>query len=230
MMKKYALIVAGGAGKRMGTKIPKQFLLLSGLPVLMHTIRAFYTSPEKTHIILVLPETMITYWKDLCKEFGFSVPHQIAVGGATRYGSVKNGLKQIRESRALVAIHDGVRPLVAPEIISASFKSAHRYGTGITAVNLRESLRSIKGDRSVALNRSDYRLVQTPQTFQFDLIRDAYDLKEDPLLTDDAVVAEKAGVAIHLVDGSYENIKITTKSDLLIAEAIMNARNKKSGM
>ncbi len=229
-MKEYAVIVAGGAGKRMGTKIPKQFLLLSGIPVLMHTLKAFYLYSANISIILVLPKEMIVYWKDLCKKFDFSIPHQIAAGGPTRFQSVRNGLQKIAESGVLVAIHDGVRPLVSTDIIRNSFKSAAKSGTGITAVSLRESLRRSDKKKNKAVNRDDYKLVQTPQTFQLDLIRHAYDLEENALLTDDSVVAEKAGVTVRLIEGSYENIKITSETDLLIAEAILKSGNKKSGM
>jgi 2-C-methyl-D-erythritol 4-phosphate cytidylyltransferase len=231
-MKEYAVIVAGGAGKRMGTRIPKQFLLLSGKPVLMHTVDVFYRYDSDIRIILVLPEEMIPYWQSLCNKFSFSIPHQIAEGGATRFQSVKNGLKKIPDPEVLVAIHDGVRPLVSTGIIRSSFRSAEKFGSGITVVNLRESLRQVDQNKNRAVSRADYRLVQTPQTFQLDLIRHAYDMeeKESALLTDDAIVAEKAGISVHLVEGSYENIKITSKNDLLIAEAIFSSRNKKSGM
>ncbi len=228
-MKEYAVIVAGGAGKRMGTKIPKQFLLLSGIPVLMHTIRAFHLYAKDIRIILVLPEEMILYWKSLCEKFGFAIPHQIVAGGPTRFHSVRNGLKKILDSEVLVAIHDGVRPLISSDIIRASFKSAEKFGSGITVVRLRESLRQVVQNESKAVDREEYRLVQTPQTFRLDLIRHAYDVEESALLTDDAIVAEKAGVSVALVEGSYENIKITSKTDLLVAETILKAGNKKSG-
>lgn len=228
-MKEYVIVVAGGAGKRMGTQIPKQFLMLSGRPLLMHTINAFFLYSNSIQIILALPDSMITYWNDLCKQFHFTTPHQITAGGATRYQSVKNGLTQIKEPAAIVAIHDGVRPLVTTDIIRKSFQCASVNGSAITSVRMKESLRKVSINKNTAVNRDNFRLIQTPQTFQLALIRHAYDLDENILLTDDAVVAEKAGVKIHLIEGSYDNIKITSKSDLLVAETIMNSKQKKTG-
>jgi len=220
-MKEYAIIVAGGIGRRMGSQIPKQFLLLSGLPLLMHTLNVFYRYSNKLQIILVLPKDLTDYWNVLCIKYKFVVPHKITAGGASRYKSVKNGLAQIKKHDALVAIHDGVRPLVTTNIIGTSFAEAAKFGSAITAVNLTESIRQLYKNKNKAVDRNNYKLVQTPQTFQFALIKHAYDIEDIEYLTDDAIVAEKAGVNIHLIEGAYENIKITTKTDLSIAEGII---------
>ncbi len=224
-MKEYVIVVAGGMGRRMGSEIPKQFLLLSGIPILMRTLDVFYRYSNKIQIILVLPKDLTNYWNNLCIQYKFAVPHQITAGGASRYKSVKNGLAQIREPDALVAIHDGVRPLVTTSIISTSFAEATKFGSAITAVNLTESIRQLYKNKSKAVDRDDYKLVQTPQTFRFALIKHAYDIKDIEYLTDDSVVAEKAGVNIHLIEGSYENIKITTKNDLSMAETIVKSHS-----
>ena len=225
-MKEYAIIVAGGSGSRMHSKTPKQFLILSGKPILMHTIEAFRKYSSDLHIILVLPENEISTWQNLCQIHGFNIPIKIAKGGKTRFQSVRNGLELINEDESLVAIHDGVRPLVVDEIINASFRLAQLHGCAVASTRLKESLRLIDKDNTKAIDRSDYRSIQTPQTFQTQLIKDAYANSEDNIVfTDDASVAERNGIKISLFEGSYENVKITTREDLLFAEAILS--NKK---
>jgi 2-C-methyl-D-erythritol 4-phosphate cytidylyltransferase len=219
----YALIVAGGKGTRIKSKLPKQFLELNGLPILMHTINAFYRYDEKIMVILVLPEDDIETWCELCKKHNFANPLILQKGGDTRFQSVKNGLEKI-EGDGLVAIHDGVRPLVSEDIIGASFRLAAVHQSAVAAVRLKESIRMTDQDNTKAMDRSRFRLIQTPQTFQVQLIKEAYKIKDDPSLTDDASVAERAGHTISLFEGSYENIKITTPEDLVIAEALLNAK------
>lgn len=220
-MNKYALVVAGGRGSRMGAEIPKQFLLLKGLPVLMHTLKAF-RSIDDIHLILVLPEDQIMYWNQLCTKHDFSLPHQIVAGGETRFQSVKNGLQSISDSEALVAIHDGVRPLVSIDIIKESYKLAQQMGNALTIIPLKDSIRMQTDKGSVSVNRSDYFLVQTPQTFRLSEIKTAYEnAPELNTFTDDASVIEAIGAEIHLVQGDYKNIKITTPEDLLFAEALL---------
>ncbi|MFY8190935.1 MAG: 2-C-methyl-D-erythritol 4-phosphate cytidylyltransferase, partial [Bacteroidia bacterium] len=160
-MNKYALIVAGGKGLRMGSEIPKQFILLKGMPVLMHTLKAF-RSIDEIHLVLVLPEDQINYWKQLCLKHNFELPHQIATGGETRFESVKNGLKVITDLEALVAIHDGVRPLVPISVIKESYKVAQEKGSALTVIPLKDSIRKQTEKGSISLNRSEYYLVQTP--------------------------------------------------------------------
>jgi 2-C-methyl-D-erythritol 4-phosphate cytidylyltransferase len=222
----YALIVAGGKGTRIKSSVPKQYLELNGLPVLMHTISAFYRYSEKINVIVVIPEDDFSTWKSLCDKHSFHKPIVLQKGGDTRFQSVKNGLAQI-PGDGLVAIHDGVRPLVNEDIIGASFRLAAVHKSAVASVRLKESIRITDQDTTRSADRSKFRLIQTPQTFQVDLIRKAYESKEDPTLTDDASVAERAGHLISLFEGSYENIKITTEEDLIIAEALLRNRIEK---
>lgn len=222
----YALIVAGGKGTRFKSHLPKQFLELNGLPVLMHTINAFHRYSATIKIILVLSEGDMTRWKDLCIQYHFNIPSlMLQKGGETRFQSVKRGLEKI-EGDGLVAIHDGVRPLVSEDIIGASFRLAAVHKSAVAAVRLKDSIRITDKDRTRAVDRSQFRLIQTPQTFDVALIKKAYELKEDPDMTDDASVAERAGHMISLFEGSYENLKITTQEDLIIAEALLNYRKR----
>lgn len=221
------MIVAGGSGTRMKSRIAKQFLPLMGRPVLMHTIEAFKNYSPAINIIVVLPKDEVDHWKVLCETHSFRIPHQIAHGGITRFQSVKNGLAKI-SSQGLVAIHDGVRPLIDKNTIDASFRIATNHGTAVAAVQLKESLRVTDQDTTKAVDRSRYRLIQTPQTFRLDLIKTAYERRDDPSLTDDASVAERAGHQISLFEGTYKNIKITTPEDLKIAEALMQQKNQEN--
>lgn len=211
--------MAGGSGQRMQRKTPKQFLLLADKPILMHTLAKFYQYDPQIIIILVLPKDMLSRWQQLCIQYTFTIPHQVTIGGDTRFQSVKNGLATIQQE-GWVAIHDGVRPLVAVPTIQESFRIAQKHGNAVTAVPLKDSIRKVIGKKSEALHRQRYRLVQTPQTFSVSLIKEAYQIEETLDLTDDASVAEKAGFSIHLLEGTYQNIKITTPEDLLIAEAL----------
>jgi len=221
----YALIVAGGKGTRIKSKVPKQFLEIDGLPVLMHTITAFYRYSEKISIILVLPEDDVDTWLALCAKHNFHKPLILEHGGDTRFQSVKNGLNKITGD-GLVAIHDGVRPLVNEDIIGASFRLAAVHQSAVASVRLKESIRMTDQDNTKSVDRSRFRLIQTPQTFRVSLIKNAYQQKEDPSLTDDASVAERAGHLISLFEGSYENIKITTSEDMVIADALLKNRVK----
>jgi 2-C-methyl-D-erythritol 4-phosphate cytidylyltransferase len=223
-LKEYALIVAGGKGTRIKSARPKQFIELNGKPILLHTVEAFCRYSGALTIILVLPEDDLETWKAICKRFGFSHPVTIQTGGATRFQSVRNGLDKI-EGDGLVAIHDGVRPLVSEDTIGASFRLAALHGCAVAAVRLKESLRMTDQDNTTAVDRSRYRLIQTPQTFDVKLIKSAYRMQEELTLTDDASVAEKAGHRISLFEGSFENIKITTPEDLVIAEALLKQKS-----
>lgn len=225
--KEYALIVAGGKGSRIKGTVPKQFIELNGMPVLMHTLLTFYSYSESLSVILVLPEDDFPYWNELCIKHNFNKPLVLQKGGDTRFQSVRNGLAKIA-SDGLVAIHDGVRPLVSESIIRASFQLAAKQQTAVAAVPLKDSIREVNANSSIALDRSAFRLIQTPQTFDVNLIRKAYEINEDSQLTDDASVAEKAGHTISLFEGSYDNIKITTAEDLIFAETLLALRNKKS--
>lgn len=219
-MKLYALIVAGGSGIRMGTDIPKQFLPLGGRPVLMHTIEKFRNFSSEIEIITVLPGSQIRYWIELQEKHSFRIIHTVVKGGHTRFHSVRNGLA-FATGTGLVAIHDGVRPLVTPETIKRCFDRAAETGNAIPVVSPSESLRQIEGDSSFPLDRSRIRLIQTPQVFDIDLIKEAYMQEYIPEFTDDATVLERTGMMISLVEGDRNNIKITTPEDLVIAGSLL---------
>lgn len=223
MNSEYAIIVAGGKGTRIKSALPKQFLELNGLPILMHTVNAFLRYSKNIIIILVLPEDDFETWKALCTKHNFTVNLILQKGGDTRFQSVKNGLEKI-DGSGLVAIHDGVRPLVSEDIIGASYRLAAVHKTAVAAVRLKESIRITDQDNTKAIDRSKFRLIQTPQTFEVGLIKKAYQIKDDPSLTDDASVVERTGQVISLFEGSYENIKITTPEDLIIAKALLGSR------
>jgi 2-C-methyl-D-erythritol 4-phosphate cytidylyltransferase len=219
----YAIIVAGGKGTRLKSSVPKQFLELCGKPIVLHTIEAFLKYSEEITIVLVLPSDELETWASIVKKFDFTRAIAVTKGGDTRFQSVYNGLRSIGD-HGLVAIHDAVRPLVNTDIIATSFKLAAVHQSAVAAVPLKESIRMIDRNFTKALDRSQFRLIQTPQTFDIQLIKKAYELKEHPLLTDDASVAERAGHQIALFEGSYENIKITTPDDLLVAEALLKSK------
>lgn len=219
----YAIIVAGGKGTRIKSALPKQFLELNGLPILMHTISAFQRYSKNIVIILVLPEDDFETWQSLCDKHSFAAKLILQKGGETRFQSVKKGLEKI-EGEGLVAIHDGVRPLVSEDIIGASYRLAAVHKTAVAAVRLKESIRMTDQDNTKAVDRSKFRLIQTPQTFDVGLIKKAYQIKDDPSLTDDASVVERTGQTISLFEGSYGNIKITTPEDLIVAKALLDSR------
>lgn len=222
LMKNYVIIVAGGSGTRMQSTVPKQFLLLNGKPVLMHTAEAFHNSKTKPEIILVLPSSFHAYWEQLCREHNFHIPHQLVSGGETRFHSVKNGLDTINgDIEAVIAVHDAVRPLTSAQIIDESYIHAAKHGNAITAVKSRDSVRQLNNGTSTHLLRDEIYLIQTPQTFQSVQIKKAYLQPYNARFTDDASVIEQAGFPIHLIEGSYQNIKITFPEDIAIAEFIM---------
>jgi 2-C-methyl-D-erythritol 4-phosphate cytidylyltransferase len=219
-MKKYAIIVAGGKGLRFGANLPKQFLLLKGLPIIMHSINRFKSFDKSIEIILVLPNEHMSYWKEICDEYDFKTSHSIAQGGETRFHSVKNGLSLVTEN-SLVAIHDGVRPLVSIDTIKNAFEMADKEGAAIPVVELVDSIREMKGTESKPLLRENYRLVQTPQVFKSDILAEAYKQPYNTEFTDDASVVERAGYKVRLVKGNIENIKITNQIDLQVAEGLI---------
>ena len=221
----YVIIVAGGSGTRMQSAVPKQFLLLNGKPVLMYTIEAFYNSDAKPGIILVLPSGFHTYWEQLCREYDFTIPYQLVNGGETRFHSVKNGLDLIGdETDAIIAVHDAVRPLTSTRIIDKSYIYAAEHGNAITAVKSRDSVRQLNNGTSKHLLRDEIYLIQTPQTFQSAQIKKAYLQPYNTRFTDDASVVEQAGFQINLIEGSYQNIKITFAEDIAIAEALIEKK------
>ena len=222
-MTNYCIIVAGGSGSRMGTETPKQFLLIGGIPVLMHTIRNFYEYDPLLQLILVLPETEIASWKILCHQYQFTIPHQTIAGGETRFQSVKNGLSLVPECD-LIAVHDGVRPLVSHETLTRCFESAGKNGSAIPVLSSNESLREGDMNESVPVDRSHFYIVQTPQVFKAAILKNGYKQLWIQEFTDDASVVELAGTPVRLVMGNRENIKITFPEDLIIAELFLKNR------
>ena len=220
---RYAIIVAGGRGLRMGGELPKQFLPLSGKPVLMRTLELF--EGEVSRIILVLPEDHIPFWKELCERYHFTLPHTVALGGETRFHSVRSGLSHLPQA-GLVAVHDGVRPLVSSALIRRSFEEAERSGAALPACPVTDSLRLRQDEgKSEAVDRSRYVAVQTPQTFDLGQLQQAYEQAYTPLFTDDASVYEAASLgSITLIDGEETNIKLTTPRDLLLAELLLREK------
>ena len=219
-MKKSIVIVAGGKGLRMGGDIPKQFLPVKGMPVLMRTIQRFYDYDNAMQIVLVLPEAQQGYWKQLCEEYRFSLPYVLANGGETRFHSVRNGIAKVAEGIGLIGVHDGVRPFVSVETIAACYDEAARSGAVVPVIDVVETVRHLRAEGSVTVPRSEYRLVQTPQVFDAELLRSAYGQAYTDFFTDDASVVERYGHAVSLVQGNRENIKITTPYDMRIAEVL----------
>jgi len=218
--KKYAIIVGGGIGTRMNSSTPKQFMKLNGKPVLMHSITKFNECGLNLEIIVVLPSQQINSWHQLCKEHNFTIPITIVEGGDTRYDSVKNSLHHVVEA-GLVAVHDAVRPLVNVKTILAAYRDAEMYGNAVPAIPLNDSIRKIESGKSIAVDRSRYCVIQTPQCFQVATLKKAYQKEYKPTFTDDASIVEACGEQIHLIDGTLENIKITNPQDLVVAETIL---------
>jgi 2-C-methyl-D-erythritol 4-phosphate cytidylyltransferase len=223
-MKLYAVIVAGGSGKRMGADIPKQFLELAGKPVLMHTIERFKTFDDSIEIVTVLPENQLRHWTELQEKYSFTVPNTLVKGGKSRFFSVRNGLEFVNVP-GLVAIHDGVRPLVTIDTIKRCFETAEKMGNAIPVIPPSDTLRMITETGNSPISRLNVRQVQTPQVFSTDLIKKAYLQDYLPEFTDDATVLEKTGVKINLVEGNRENIKITNPEDLIIARSLYDVIN-----
>jgi 2-C-methyl-D-erythritol 4-phosphate cytidylyltransferase len=209
--------VGGGSGSRMQSETPKQFMLLNGKPILMHTIEAFYHSDLKPEIILVLNIDFHAFWENLCIKHQFSIPHTLVKGGLHRFNSVKNGINSIK-GKAIIAIHDAVRPLPSNQLITRSFMATEETGNAVVALKSKDSVRQKKGDLSKSLNRDDIYLVQTPQTFRSEILNKAYKQEYRNEFTDDASVVERLGVSINLIEGESQNIKITFPEDILLAE------------
>jgi len=226
-MKNIVIIVAGGTGSRMNAQVPKQYMLLQEKPVLMHTMEKFYLSASKPEIVLAIHPEMLSYWQKLCSQHHFTIPHHICFGGATRFQSVKSALTYIHELGSpvdCIAVHDGARPLIATETIDQAYAEALVKKAVIVATKSTNSVRlSYVGDASKAVDRDLVWIVQTPQVFSSDLLWLAYQQKEMDYFTDDASVVEQLGNNIHVLEGSYKNIKITFPEDLAIAELYMRS-------
>jgi 2-C-methyl-D-erythritol 4-phosphate cytidylyltransferase len=220
-LKKYAIIVAGGSGQRMLSAVPKQFLLLQGKPILYHTLQAFYEADASTELIIVLPADQFTTWESLISALP-KIKHRLVIGGNSRFQSSQNAIQTLSEE-GLVAIHDGVRPLIEPSLISSSFLVAEQKGNAVLAVASKDSVRFYSAEKESFqhVNRETIRLIQTPQIFSVKDLKEAFKQPYSDDFTDDARVVEAVGVHINLVEGSYKNIKITTPEDLVLAEVLL---------
>ena len=218
----YIIIVAGGKGLRMGSDIPKQFLPIGGKPVLMRTLERFREYSSDLQIILVLPEAQQDYWRELCSKYDFQVEYRLANGGQTRFHSVQNGLRLVPDdAEGVVGVHDGVRPFPSIEVIRNCYATAREKKAVIPVIPVVETVRHLEGNKSVTVPRDEYRLVQTPQTFDIQLLKAANRQPYNDGFTDDASVVESYGHEITLVEGNRENIKITTPYDLKVAEVLL---------
>ena len=219
-MQRSTIIVAGGKGERMASPVPKQFLALNGKPVLCRTIEAFHTADPAMGLVVVLPGEWMEAWHRLCEEQRFTVPHTVVRGGAERFYSVREGLAAVGHE-GLVAVHDGVRPLISVDLIDRCFTAAEAHGAAIPVLPISSSVRELSGGTSRAVDRGRLRMVQTPQCFRVSLLRQAFQLPYDPAFTDEATLVERAGAAVHLVEGEERNMKVTTPFDLRMAAAIL---------
>ena len=218
-MIRYVVIVAGGQGVRMGADRPKQFLEIGGKPILRHTIERFLAFDPSFEVIVVLPSAQKEWWRDYCRQSGFLERYSIVSGGITRFHSVQNALRFVGDE-GLVAVHDGVRPLVSRALLERIFAAAEEVPAVIPAVPVVESVRRVEEDASVPVSRDGLVLVQTPQVFAADVLKKAYDQPFSPSFTDDASVVEASGVRVHVVSGDRINLKITTPEDLQLAEGL----------
>jgi len=223
MSKKAVIIVAGGTGTRMQLKTAKQFLPIAGRPVILHTLDAFREFDPDMQIIIVLFKDLFSDFQGLLKEYNYQLNFDLTAGGEERFHSVKYGLQKVNTEVELVAVHDAVRPLVSTKTIARTFEDAAKTGAAIPAVPVVDTIRELNENESTTLTRSKLRAVQTPQCFKVDLLKSAYNLEYNPVFTDDASVVEATGHEISIVEGNRTNIKITTREDLLIAEALLRS-------
>lgn len=219
-MDRSTILVAGGSGRRLGGPVPKQFQTVKGRPLLMWTIEAFHRFDAEMPLIVVLPQEHFDIWKALCLGHGFLVPHEVVAGGEQRWHSVKAGLAKV-QGDGLVAVHDGVRPLVSPALIARCFEAAHQQAAAVPVVPVVPSIRETTADGSRALDRSRLLAVQTPQCFHTDLLRKAFEQPYDPTFTDEATLVERLGVRVALVEGEDNNIKVTTPMDMRMVELVL---------
>ncbi|MEQ8518356.1 MAG: 2-C-methyl-D-erythritol 4-phosphate cytidylyltransferase [Cytophagales bacterium] len=217
----YAIITAGGTGQRMGTGSPKQFIKIGSKPIIVHTIEKFIAFNSSINLILTLPEEYFNSWQEIKNEYLPNLQIALVKGGITRFDSIKNALAIIEDQNGIVAIHDAVRPFLSLKIIDDCYESAKNTGSGVAAISLKDSIRETDKNKSYARDRNNYKLMQTPQTFDIKKIVKAYAQAEDKSFTDDAGVWENAGFEVNLVEGGRLNIKITYPEDLLLAEAIL---------
>jgi len=225
---KQVIIAAGGTGQRMKSLVPKQFMLLGGKPLLMHTMLAFQQADPQMELMVGLPEEQLDYWQQLCRQFDFKVPHRLTAGGKTRFDSVKNALSFL-DQEGLIAVHDGARPFVSTALIDRCFQTAARQGSAIPVIPVIESIRKVYEGGSSAEDRQSYRIVQTPQVFYAHWLHHAYRQVPPGVYTDDASVLEADGHAVQLVEGERRNIKITDSFDWQLAEWLLQQPATTSG-
>ncbi|MES2588031.1 MAG: 2-C-methyl-D-erythritol 4-phosphate cytidylyltransferase [Bacteroidota bacterium] len=220
MIQKTVIITAGGLGKRMNSELPKQFLKIHNKTILEHTISCFSNYDSEIQIVLTLPQEWIEFWQKSCLETDFTVSHEIISGGKERYHSIKNALSFAKGD--LIAIHDGVRPMVSKETIQKAFDLAQENGNAIPVFPVKESIRFVENEETKALDRKNHFIVQTPQVFQKEIILKAYENEFHDKITDDASLVEEMGEKIHVFEGNEENIKITTKFDLILMKEVLS--------
>lgn len=218
---RYAVIVAAGSGKRMGAPLPKQFLPIADKPLVMHTMERLHAFDSEMNLLLVLHPDYMTYWNECVLQHGFKITHSVVAGGEERFHSVKCALNTIADMNAVVGVHDGVRPFVSFETLARCYEQAETSGTAVPVIPVNDSLREVIGVTNRAVERSQFRIVQTPQCFRMDILRSAFHQPYTTAFTDDASVVEAAGYSIHLVEGNRDNVKITTPEDLLRAEWLL---------
>ena len=217
------IIVAGGSGSRMGAEVPKQFLRLGGEPILAVTLRKFM--PYAEDIVVVLPEAHIPLWESLAEECHLQDTHKVCAGGATRFHSVQNGLGALDPECDIVAVHDGVRPLLSGKMIERGLACTMEHGSAVPTVGAVDSFRVVHEGKLEIIDRSLLRAIQTPQIFSANLLRRAYVQEFDERFTDDATVVELLGESLHFYEGERSNLKITTPEDLIIAEAMLRVES-----
>jgi 2-C-methyl-D-erythritol 4-phosphate cytidylyltransferase len=228
-MEKSVIIVAGGQGMRFSSGLPKQFFYIRERPLLMHTISLFHLYDRDMQIIVGIREDFMSHWESVCEQFRFDVPHILSPGGETRFHTVKNALTKV-EPGNLVAVHDAVRPLLYKKTIDDCYDAAEKHGASLPCVEVHDSIRELTSEGSRWVDRSSFRLVQTPQVFRYEILMKGYENEYSESYTDDASVVEQAGFQVRLVEGNPENIKITTPEDLVFAEAIFDSYKKNCGL
>jgi 2-C-methyl-D-erythritol 4-phosphate cytidylyltransferase len=219
-VKQAVIFVAGGTGTRMGSPLPKQFLTLNNTPILIHTLRNFYSFNRNFEMIVVMHHDYISFWKDLCLQFEDVPEHTVVAGGEERFHSVKNGIEAVSSDVKHIAIHDAVRPLVSHETLTRCFNALNEYNAVVPAIPINDSIREVHGVLNKSVDRSLYKRIQTPQCFESTMLKEAYSKPFSPLFTDDASVVEANDHSVFLVEGNLENIKITSPIDLIVGESL----------
>jgi 2-C-methyl-D-erythritol 4-phosphate cytidylyltransferase len=214
------IFVAGGTGTRMGGALPKQFLTLNNTPILIHTLRNFFSFNRNFEMVVVMHHDYISFWKDLCLQFETVPEHTVVAGGEERFHSVKNGLNALTENVNYVAVHDAVRPLVSHETLTRCFNALNEHNAVVPAIPINDSIREVHGALNKSVDRSLYKRIQTPQCFESNILKEAYSKPFSPVFTDDASVVEANGHSVFLVEGNLENIKITSPIDLIVGESL----------